>query len=69
MNAFLILQGLETLSLRMERHTENTMAVAKYLEKDERVEWVKYAGLESSPYYDLAQKYTAGKPSARHIGS
>ena len=64
MNAFLILQGLETLSLRMERHTENAMAVAKYLEADPRVEWVKYGGLESSPYYDLAQKYTDGKPSA-----
>ena len=64
MNAFLILQGLETLSLRMERHTENAMVVAKYLEADPRVEWVKYGGLESSPYYDLAQKYTDGKPSA-----
>ena len=64
MNAFLILQGLETLSLRMERHTENAIAVAKYLENDPRVEWVKYGGLESSPYYDLAQKYTDGKPSA-----
>lgn len=64
MNAFLILQGLETLSLRMERHTENAMAVAKYLENDPRVEWVKYGGLESSPYFDLAQKYTNGRPSA-----
>ena len=64
MNAFLILQGLETLSLRMERHTENAMAVAKYLEADPRVEWVRYGGLKSSPYYDLAQKYTDGKPSA-----
>lgn len=64
MNAFFILQGLETLSLRMERHTENAIAVAKYLENDPRVEWVKYGGLESSPYYDLAQKYTDGKPSA-----
>jgi O-acetylhomoserine (thiol)-lyase len=64
MNAFLILQGLETLSLRMERHTENAQAVAEYLEKDKRVEWVRYAGLKSSPYYDLAQKYAGGKPSA-----
>lgn len=64
MNAFLLLQGLETLSLRMERHTENALAVAKYLENDPRVEWVKYGGLESSPYYGLAQKYTDGKPSA-----
>jgi O-acetylhomoserine (thiol)-lyase len=64
MNAFLILQGLETLSLRMERHTENAIAVAKYLEKDPRVEWVNYAGLKSSPYFDLAQKYAGGRPSA-----
>ena len=64
MNAFLILQGLETLALRMERHTENAMAVAEYLENDPRVEWVKYGGLKSSPYHDLAQKYTDGKPSA-----
>ncbi|WP_411820936.1 aminotransferase class I/II-fold pyridoxal phosphate-dependent enzyme [Hyphococcus formosus] len=64
MNAFLILQGLETLALRMERHTENAQAVAEYLENDSRVDWVKYAGLKSSPFYDLAQKYTGGKPSA-----
>jgi O-acetylhomoserine (thiol)-lyase len=64
MNAFLILQGLETLSLRMERHTENAMAVADYLENDPRVEWVKYGGLKSSSYFDLAQKYTNGRPSA-----
>jgi len=63
-NAFLIMQGIETLSLRMERHTENAMAVAKYLEAHDGVEWVSYAGLESSPYYDLAQKYTNGRPSA-----
>ncbi|GAB5492793.1 MAG: O-acetylhomoserine aminocarboxypropyltransferase/cysteine synthase [Phototrophicaceae bacterium] len=64
MNAFLIIQGIETLSLRMERHTENAQAVAEYLENHDAVAWVKYAGLESSPYYDLAQKYTNGKPSA-----
>ncbi|PHR61041.1 MAG: O-acetylhomoserine aminocarboxypropyltransferase [Robiginitomaculum sp.] len=64
MNAFLIIQGLETLALRMERHTENAIKVAKFLEKDKRVAWVKYAGLKSSPYYKLAQKYTNGKPSA-----
>lgn len=62
-NAFLIMQGIETLSLRMERHTENALAVAKYLESHDAVEWVSYAGLESSPYYDLAQKYTNGRPS------
>lgn len=64
MNAFLILQGLETLSLRMERHTENAMVVAEYLEKHPQVEWVKYGGLKSSPYYDLSQKYAGGAPSA-----
>lgn len=63
-NAFLFLQGLETLNLRMERHTENAVAVAQYLEAHDAVEWVSYAGLPSSPYYDLAQKYTDGKPSA-----
>lgn len=64
MNAFLILQGLETLALRMERHAENAAAVARYLADDARVDWVNYGGLESSPYFDLAQKYTDGKPSA-----
>ncbi len=64
MAAFLILQGIETLSLRMERHTENAMAVAKYLEAHDQVAWVNYGGLESSQYYELAQKYTNGKPSA-----
>jgi O-acetylhomoserine (thiol)-lyase len=63
-NAFLILQGIETLALRMERHCDNAMAVATYLEQHPSVEWVSYAGLPSSPYYDLAQKYTNGKPSA-----
>ncbi len=64
LNAFLILQGLETLPLRMERHCQNALAVAQYLEEHPRVSWVHYAGLKSSPYYDLAQKYTNGKPSA-----
>lgn len=64
LNAFLILQGIETLALRMERHTENAAAVANYLEKHPKVEWVSYAGLKSSPYYELARKYTGGKPSA-----
>ncbi|MGN5882530.1 MULTISPECIES: O-acetylhomoserine aminocarboxypropyltransferase/cysteine synthase family protein [Staphylococcus] len=56
-NAFLLLQGLETLSLRVERHVENAEKVAKFLEGHEKVEWVKYAGLPSSEYYDLKQKY------------
>jgi len=64
MNAFLILQGMQTLPLRMERHCENASAVANYLKEDSRVEWVNYAGLPHSPYYELALKYTAGKPSA-----
>jgi O-acetylhomoserine (thiol)-lyase len=64
MNAFLILQGLSTLPLRMERHCDNAMAVARHLRDHERVEWVRYAGLEDSPYYGLAQKYAGGRPSA-----
>lgn len=64
MNAFLILQGLQTLPLRMERHCDNALAVARYLSDDARVDWVNFAGLPDSPYYDLAKKYTNGKPSA-----
>lgn len=64
MNAFLILQGIETLSLRMERHCDNALAVANYLKDHANVEWVSFAGLPDSPYYELAQKYTNGKPSA-----
>ena len=60
----MIMQGLETLSLRMERHTQNAMAVAKYLEKHKKVEWVNYGGLKSSKYHKLAKKYTGGTPSA-----
>jgi O-acetylhomoserine (thiol)-lyase len=56
-NAFMFLQGLESLHVRMDRHCENAMKVAKYLESHEQVSWVSYAGLESSRYYDLAQKY------------
>ena len=63
LNAFLILQGLETLPLRMERHTANAMAVAEHLVSHDAVAWVQYAGLPDSPYYELAQKYTGGKPS------
>jgi O-acetylhomoserine (thiol)-lyase len=64
MNAFLILQGLATLPLRMERHCDNALAVAKHLSEHSSVSWVNYGGLADSPYYDLAQKYTNGKPSA-----
>jgi O-acetylhomoserine (thiol)-lyase len=63
-NAFLILQGIETLALRMERHCDNAIAVANYLKDHASVSWVKFAGLPDSPYYELAQKYTNGKPSA-----
>jgi len=64
LNAFLILQGLQTLPLRMERHCENALAVARFLADHPRVSWVRFAGLPDSPYYDLAQKYCDGKPSA-----
>ncbi len=57
-NAFLIAQGLETLSLRMERHIQNAKAVATWLEKRSEVEKVNYASLESSPWHKLAKKYT-----------
>jgi O-acetylhomoserine (thiol)-lyase len=56
-NAFLILQGIETLQLRMERHSQNALAVARHLEKHPGVEWVNYPGLESSRYYARAKKY------------
>ncbi|MCL9774978.1 O-acetylhomoserine aminocarboxypropyltransferase/cysteine synthase family protein [Vibrio methylphosphonaticus] len=64
MNAFMLMQGLETLSLRMERHTENALAVAQYLAGHDSVAWVKYAGLSDSPHHALAEKYMKGKPSA-----
>lgn len=56
-NSFLFLQGLETLSLRMERHVENTLALARWLENHPKVEKVWYPGLESSPHYENARKY------------
>jgi O-acetylhomoserine (thiol)-lyase len=56
-NAFLFLQGIETLHLRMERHSQNALAVAKHLEKHAGVEWVNYPGLESSKYHARAKKY------------
>jgi O-acetylhomoserine (thiol)-lyase len=64
MSAFLILQGMQTLPLRMERHCDNALAVAKHLQSHPQVAWVNFAGLPDSPYYELAQKYTNGKPSA-----
>ena len=56
-NAFLLNLGLETLHLRMQRHCENALAVAKFLDNHEKVAWVNYPGLEGNKYYDLAQKY------------
>jgi O-acetylhomoserine (thiol)-lyase len=56
-NAFLFLQGLETLHLRMPRHSENAYAVAKYLEKHPKVAWVNYPGLTTSPEYERVQRY------------
>lgn len=63
MNAFLILQGLETLPLRMERINANTRKIAEYLEGHDAVSWVKYAGLESHKDFELAQKYLDGQAS------
>ena len=57
MNAFLTITGTETLHIRMERHCENAMKVAQFLSRHEKVSWVSYAGLESSPYHALAKKY------------
>lgn len=56
-NAFLLNLGLESLHVRMKKHCENALAVAKYLESDERISWVKYPGLESDKYYKTAKKY------------
>lgn len=56
-NSFLFLQGVETLHLRMQRHSDNALAVAQFLEKHPNVEWVNYPGLKSSRYFELAQKY------------
>jgi len=63
MNSFQILQGLETLGLRMERHCENAEKLADYLNQHEKVAWVNYAALSDSPYYVNCQKITAGKAS------
>lgn len=63
MNAFLLLQGIETLSLRMERHSSNALAVAQYLQSHPAVSWVNYPGLPQSPDYALTQKYMGGRGS------
>lgn len=58
-NAFQIIQGLETLPIRIKKHSENALALAEWLEKQEEVAWVNYPGLKSSKYYDLAKEYLA----------
>ncbi|HJV73188.1 MAG TPA: aminotransferase class I/II-fold pyridoxal phosphate-dependent enzyme [Noviherbaspirillum sp.] len=63
MNAFLILQGIETLALRMDRTCENSLAIAKHLKKHPKVAWVNYAGLEDHPDHALVKKYMNGKAS------
>ena len=64
MNAFLTLTGIESLHVRMDRHVENARKVAEFLAEHPRVAWVSYAGLKSSPYYDLAKKYLPKGPGA-----
>ncbi len=62
-NAFQIIQGIQTLNLRIERHSENALAVAKHLRDHPAVEWVSYAGLPGDPYHELALKYLGGRAS------
>ncbi|MEJ2478860.1 MAG: O-acetylhomoserine aminocarboxypropyltransferase/cysteine synthase [Acidihalobacter sp.] len=64
MNAFLIMQGIETLSLRMERHCDNAQAVAEFLDAHDKVSWVNYAGLPGDRFHELAQRYMGGKASS-----
>ena len=61
LSAFLLLQGVETAALRVERHVENGRKVAEFLRSDPRVTWVNYAGFPDSPYYTLAKKYLNGQ--------
>jgi O-acetylhomoserine (thiol)-lyase len=60
MNAFLLLQGIETVSIRVERHVENAARVAAFLRDDPRVEWINYAGFETNPYHDRVRTYLGG---------
>ena len=64
LSSFLLLQGLETLPVRMDRHCDNALAVAEYLDSHPRVAWVRYPGLKNDKYYDLARKYTPRGASA-----
>jgi O-acetylhomoserine (thiol)-lyase len=61
LSAFLLLQGIETVSLRVERHVENARRVAEFLRDDPRVDWVNYVGFADNPYHALAQKYLGGR--------
>ena len=61
LTAFLLLQGIETVALRVERHVENARRVAEFLRGDPRVAWVNYAGFPDNPYHALAQKYLGGR--------
>jgi O-acetylhomoserine (thiol)-lyase len=64
LSAFLLLQGIETVALRVERHVENARRVADFLGKDSRAAWVNYAGFEDSPHYPMAVKYLGGQASS-----
>src|SRR5437867_623330 len=64
LSAFLLLQGIETVALRIERHVENARKVAEFLRRDPRVAWVNYAGFADSEYYPLVQKYFSGRASS-----
>ena len=59
-SAFLLLQGIETVALRVDRHVANAKEVAEFLRKDPRVDWVNYSGFDDNPYHALAQKYLGG---------
>jgi O-acetylhomoserine (thiol)-lyase len=61
LNAFMLLQGIETVALRIDRHVENARKVAEFLRDNDRVEWINYAGFADSPYHALAQKYLGGR--------
>jgi len=64
MSAFLLLQGIETVALRVERHVKNARKVALFLRGDPRIEWVNYAGFADSPSHELTQKYLGGRASS-----
>ena len=64
MSAFLLLQGIETVALRVERHVENARKVALFLRDDPRIEWINYAGFADSPFHALTHKYLAGRASS-----